>query len=135
MTDDNQNPVAQAIADAEIVSDPIGDLIESVGTDPGAALLPEALQALEALKTSDPGEFENVRARLKKAGCRISAVDKALANFKAGAGGGRTKKAANILIELSESAELFHTPDKTGYADVLVKGHRETWPIIRSKQF
>jgi hypothetical protein len=32
------------------------------------------------------------------------------------------------------SAELFRTPDGTGFADVDIKGHRETWPI-RSKGF
>jgi hypothetical protein len=31
-------------------------------------------------------------------------------------------------------AELFLAPDGTGYADVIVHGHRETWPI-RSRGF
>jgi hypothetical protein len=33
-----------------------------------------------------------------------------------------------------ECGELFHTATSTAYADVLVDGHRETWPI-RSKRF
>ncbi|MHC2626350.1 hypothetical protein ACVIW2_008382 [Bradyrhizobium huanghuaihaiense] len=41
---------------------------------------------------------------------------------------------ANILAELAQSAELFHAPDGTGYADLDINGHRETWPI-RSKGF
>jgi hypothetical protein len=41
---------------------------------------------------------------------------------------------ADILIEIANSAELFHTPDMTGYADIDVDGHRETWPI-RSRGF
>ena len=32
------------------------------------------------------------------------------------------------------SAELFHAPDGTGFADLDINGHRETWPI-RSKGF
>lgn len=36
---------------------------------------------------------------------------------------------ANILAELAQSAELFHAPDGTGYADLHINGHRETWPI------
>jgi Primase C terminal 2 (PriCT-2) len=43
-------------------------------------------------------------------------------------------KQADILIELAQSAELFHAPDGVGFADVGVDGHRETWPI-RGKGF
>jgi hypothetical protein len=38
------------------------------------------------------------------------------------------------LIGLAQSAELFHSPDRTGFADLDIDGHRETWPI-RSKGF
>jgi hypothetical protein len=34
----------------------------------------------------------------------------------------------------AESAKVFHTPDGTGFADVEINGHRETWPI-RAKGF
>src|SRR5262249_12495831 len=44
------------------------------------------------------------------------------------------QKQADTLIELAQSADLFHTPDRTCFADVDVNGHRETWPI-RSKGF
>jgi hypothetical protein len=47
---------------------------------------------------------------------------------------GRSPKQADILLELAEAAELFHTPDSTGFADLSVNGHRETWPI-RDKGF
>lgn len=39
---------------------------------------------------------------------------------------------ADILVELAEDAELFHTPgghDSEGFATVAVNGHGETWPI------
>jgi hypothetical protein len=48
-----------------------------------------------------------------------------------GDGGGRGPKQADILIGLTQSAELFHTPDGIGFADIVVNGHRETWPIRR----
>jgi hypothetical protein len=38
-------------------------------------------------------------------------------------------KQADILIELAATAELFHTDDGKGYADIPVNAHRETWPI------
>ena len=48
--------------------------------------------------------------------------------------GGRGPKQADILIDLAQSAELFHASDGTGFADLDISGHRETWPI-RSKGF
>jgi hypothetical protein len=44
------------------------------------------------------------------------------------------QRQADVLIDLAKGAELFHGPDSTGYADLEVNGHRETWPI-RSKGF
>src|SRR5262245_45129478 len=43
-------------------------------------------------------------------------------------------KQVEILLELAADATLFHAPDETAYADVIVDGHRETWPV-RSKGF
>jgi hypothetical protein len=48
--------------------------------------------------------------------------------------GGRRPSQAERLFELAKSADLFHTPDGVGFADLKIKGHRETWPI-RSKGF
>ena len=44
------------------------------------------------------------------------------------------QKQADALIELAAAADLFHSPDGLGFADVDINGHRETWPI-RSKGF
>jgi hypothetical protein len=38
------------------------------------------------------------------------------------------------LLQLAQAAELFHSADGVGYADLMINGHRETWPI-RSKGF
>ena len=46
----------------------------------------------------------------------------------------KRSKQADVLIELAAKATLFHTPDGTGYADLIIAGHRETWPI-RSRGF
>jgi hypothetical protein len=61
-------------------------------------------------------------------------ADEILQNAAVGKGkaGGRGPKQADILIGLAQSAELFHSPDGTGFADLDINGHRETWPI-RSK--
>jgi len=47
---------------------------------------------------------------------------------------GRAPKQADVLINLAQSAELFHTPSGDGYADIAINDHRETW-LIRSKGF
>jgi hypothetical protein len=39
-----------------------------------------------------------------------------------------------MLIAMAPSDDLFHTASGTAFADILVDGHRETWPI-RSKRF
>jgi hypothetical protein len=43
---------------------------------------------------------------------------------------------ANILIEIAtgRDVELFHSQDRTAYADIMVNGHRETW-ALNSKGF
>jgi hypothetical protein len=46
-----------------------------------------------------------------------------------GGAGGRRPNQAAFLIELSRSAERFHAPDGTGFVDLDINGHRETWPI------
>src|SRR5262249_41545824 len=76
---------------------------------------------------------EALRAQLKKAGCRVTALDDAIAE-ESGEADGRGPKQADILIGLAQSAELFHSADGTGFADLDINGHRETWPI-RAKGF
>lgn len=41
---------------------------------------------------------------------------------------------AQILLEIAEAADLFHTSDDEAYASVPINGHSETWPL-RSKGF
>lgn len=132
MNDDQQSVVDNLIADvidaAEDIRDPLEGLVERTTVDPGAAFQPEVLERLAALKKEDRAAFEALRAQLKKAGCRVTAVDEAITE-ESGDTGGRGPTQADILIELAQAAELFHTPDSTGYADLDINGHRETWPI------
>jgi len=137
MNDDQQavadNFIADAIDAAEDIRDPLDGLVEKTTVDPGAAFTPQVLERLAELKQEDRAAFEALRAQLKKAGCRVTALDEATAK-ESGDTGGRGPTQADILIELAQAAELFHTPDSTGYADVDINGHRETWRI-RAKGF
>jgi hypothetical protein len=130
---EHENLIAAVIDAAEDIHDPVDGLVEKTVTDPGAPFAPDALERLAALKKEYRAKFEALRAQLKKAGCRVTALDKAIAEEN-GDIGGREPTQADILIELAQSAELFHTPDGTGFADLDINNHRETWPI-RAKGF
>ena len=132
MTGGTENDINAAINGAEVMCDPLDGLVERASSDPGAPFLPEVLAHLGALKKEDRAAFEALRAKLKRAGCRVTALDEAIAEELGDAGRGPTQ--ADILIELAAAAELFHAPDGTGFADLDVNGHRETWPI-RAKGF
>jgi hypothetical protein len=41
---------------------------------------------------------------------------------------------ADVLLNIATAARLFHTGDGTGFADLIIDGHRETWPL-RGKRF
>jgi hypothetical protein len=133
MTSEAEGLAAAAIRDAEEIRDPLDGLVGKAAADPGAPFAPEVLERLAALRTDDRAAFEALRARLKRAGCRVTALDEAIAEETGGAGG-RGPTQADILIELAQTAELFHAPDGTGFADLVINGHRETWPI-RGKGF
>ena len=40
----------------------------------------------------------------------------------------------DVLLSVASAARLFHTSDGSGFADLIIDGHRETWPL-RSKRF
>ena len=133
MMDGTEAMIAAAIGAAEDIRDPLEGLVERTATDPGAPFAPDALARLALLKKDDRAAFEALRAQLKGARCRVTALDEAIAEEN-GDTGGRGPTQADILIDLAQSAELFHAPDGTGFADLDINGHRETWSI-RAKGF
>jgi hypothetical protein len=133
VTDDHETVIAAAMDAAEEVHDPLDGLVTKTSSDPGAPFVPDVLELIAALKNDDRAGFEALRSQLKKAGCRVTALDEAIAEEN-GEPGGRGPTQADILIELAQSAELFRAPDGTGFADLDINGHRETWPI-RAKGF
>jgi len=40
----------------------------------------------------------------------------------------------DVLLNIASAARLFHTSDSVAFADLIIDGHRETWPV-RSKRF
>jgi hypothetical protein len=106
-------------------------LAEQVADNPGAPFTPEAVAALAKLKKENRAGFEVLRSRLKEAGCRVTSLDEAI-DDETGGFSDRAMKQADMLVALAEEADLFHSPDRTAYADLTIEDHRETWPI-RSK--
>ena len=132
MADGDESLVAAAIAAAEEITDPLDGLIERTADDPGAPFAPEVLEGLSSMKKEDRAAFELLRAKLKKAGCHVTALDEAI--MQKNGDGGRRPTQADILIDLAGTAELFHSADGTAFADLDINGHRETWPV-RTKGF
>ena len=133
MTSAPADLICAAVDGAEELRDPLDDLLARTEADPGAPFALDVLEALVVLRREDRARFESLRAQLKRAGCRVTALDEALAE-EAGDDSGRGPKQADLLIDLSQEVELFHGPDSTAYADLQVNGHRETWPV-RTKGF
>ena len=134
MSDDE---VRAAFDVAEEIRDPLDGLADKSKLDKAAPFRPEVLERLAELRQDDRGAFEALRAALKASGfIRLTALDDAIDGVDAISDGSEEKarKQSDILIDLAGEADLFHAPDGTGYADVNVEGHRETWPI-RSKGF
>lgn len=119
--------VRTAVAGAEAVRDPLVDLTERTAKDPGAPFAPDVIARLASLKTEDRAAFERLHARLRSAGCRVIELDKAIAAL--GADTVHSPNQADILLEIAEAAELFHSPDDEALADLPIDGHRETWSV------
>jgi hypothetical protein len=99
-----ENLIADAIEAAEEIRDPLDDLVARSWGDPGLAFMPEVLKRLASLRKDDRAAFEALRAHLKGAGCRVTALDEAIAE-QDGEIGGRGPKQADILIDLAQAAE------------------------------
>lgn len=126
--------IRAAVENAEEVRNLLDGLVERVAADPKTVLQPDVAAQLAVLKEQDPSAFEALRDDLKKNKVRMSALDEAVHAAGADGGGGsdktgRRQTQADILIGLASQAELFHTPNKTGYASFEVGDHREVCPI------
>ncbi len=120
--------IDDVIKQAEVVADPLENLVERAKTDMGAAFEPDVLACLADLEKQNSDQFHQLRSELKKVGVPAAKLDKAIAELN-GNVRRRPPTQAETLIELAGEAELFHTPDKTAYADIYVDGHRQTWEI------
>ena len=118
-----ENLIATAIDAAEDIRDPLDGLVERTTADPGAPFAPEALERLAALKKENSAGFEALRAQLKKARCRVTVLDEAIAEEN-GEAGGRGPTQANILIDPSYSIPRTEPPSPTSTSTAIAKPGR-----------
>lgn len=83
---------AHATDAADDVRDPLDSLVEKTAADPGAPFAPDAVERLATLKKDDRARFEALRAKLKKAGCRVTALDEAIAEENGDMGAARRRR-------------------------------------------
>ena len=120
------NPAALAIAEAEEVPDPLEGLAERVPNDPGAPFEPETMEAIVALKKGQSW-LRNPAQKPKR--CWLS--HDRLRGSAERTGGGATSKPsqADILTDLADDAELFHSADGTAFGDIRIDKNGGTWPV------
>src|SRR5687768_8511298 len=71
---DSESLIAQTIDAAQDILDPLDRLIEKSAANPGAAFETEVLEGLATLKKENRAAFESLRSKLKKSGCRVTAL-------------------------------------------------------------
>jgi len=111
---------------------PLYHLVAKVNDDLEAAFDESVLHAPGILCSEDLRCYELLLDELKAARVPISALKSQIERLNEERRA--SKKQANFLIELANAAELYHAPDGTGFADLYIGGHRETWPV-HSKGF
>jgi hypothetical protein len=131
MVTDNENRIREIIGNARVVQDPLTDLVQRTESDPGAPFEPEAIEAITELRRDEPAEYFRLRDNLKKRGISVRELD--AATSRRHSGGTDTVRGTpdqtELLIELAETTELFHTADGTAYATVDGERGRETFEI------
>src|SRR5262249_62130322 len=106
----SDDAISAAIEAAEEIRDPLEGLVEKTAIDPGAPFAPDALERLAALKKDDPAGFERLRAQLKDAACRVTALDEAIAEENGDTGGGGPQKGANF-VGVGRTGAAFPSPE------------------------
>ena len=87
---------SEDIAGAEDTPEPLDGLIERARTDRAAPLRPDVIECLADLALDHPDEFSaTLRMELRKVGCRVTAIDKAIAAQKKAHRGDRDPRHAD----------------------------------------
>jgi phage/plasmid primase-like uncharacterized protein len=90
-------------------------------------------QAYREMKVYAAEAHSRLRSELIKRKVRVSDLDgepeAATTNNAADEDDKKEKSHVKILLGFAEKLELFHTKDGEAYADIVIDGRRETWPV------
>jgi hypothetical protein len=128
MTEHDECQIVDPIVAEVEIHDPVDVLVAETAITASAPLSSASIDMLSKLRERDRVGYEEARARLKRAGCRVAALDEAMGQRPGGLQTGEPSQ-TDVLLKISESAELFHVAEGTGFADIIVDGHRETWKV------
>ena len=113
----------------------VADVTKRASKDHGAVFEAEARQALSLIRAVDQPTWARTQQALKKAGVKLRALDDSLTDDDdQDDSSGDRKSQADRLLEIGNTADLFHTPDQGTYARVPVGDHHETLKL-RSPSF
>ena len=114
----------------------IQNILEQTKEDVTASFMPENLYAIVHLKLTNVAQFERLRTDLSKLGVAVGRFDKAVRQQEKSMqqhGAEDKKSMTDVVLGIVDTAEYFHAPDGTAYADIIAEdGHRETWPVVSS---
>jgi len=119
--------IVQLMNDAEMVKPPLEGLLERLKEDKGATFVPDVLESLIYLKANDFPHFENLRHKIKRAGCRVGELDSQMRDHDSASSANETD--IDKVIACVSDAELFSDSNKRAYANYIVKGAKQTAPI------
>lgn len=126
-----EDQISEIFSKAQKEISPLDGLIERSMQDHGAYLEPDVIEAMRDLKKNNLARFELLRSNLKKVGCRVSELDRLIADDTDKEFKGRPSQ-ADILTQIGREDHLFHDKSGNAYASIQVDGHREIW-LVGSK--
>jgi putative DNA primase/helicase len=101
--DQTKENLERLLSEAQLILDPLENIMERVKANPGEAYEPKVMDALMNLQREDYPAFINLRAQLKKAGAGVTHLDKALSE------------------RAIEQGEISHEPDHLELANEVIE--------------
>lgn len=104
--------------------------LEKLPTDPGAVYEPQVIEALRAIRSSDPPRFARLWSNIKQANkdVGLGRLDEVIR--RGDSNEFEEKSLSDQLVEfVKDRATLFRDPDNIPFANFPVGAHRETWRL------
>jgi hypothetical protein len=107
MTAEAEKKIAEIVAQAVMVANPLKDLLEQTKTDPGAPFEAEMIAYLADLRRDDPASYQRLRGKLKKMSVSVRELDR-LTTDRSGSVAAAGSNQAEMLIGLADAGPKLH---------------------------